>query len=108
MPETPVLRIVEFRQHRFREGDGKIQVPRFERHLIESQHAGKQKCVGFEQLHVVALAIAPAVIERAAARALFPELGLKKGHIPFCRLAIFLLAQDCIGARHRAQHQSVP
>ena len=65
LPETAVFRVVKFRDHRLGQFNGKIQMLRFQRGFVKFDDAGEQKRVAFEQLHVVALAVAPAVKKRA-------------------------------------------
>ena len=61
LPETAVLRVVKFRNHRFRQFDGEIEMLRLQRGFVKLDNAGKQERVAFEQLDVVAFAVAPAV-----------------------------------------------
>ena len=87
LPEAAVYRVVKSRHHPSGQFNRKIQVLRFQRRFVKSIDAGKQKSIGFEQLHVVVFAIPPAVKKRFG---LFvPKLSSDKCHIPFRRRAIF-------------------
>src|SRR5205823_14223185 len=68
LPESAILSIVKFSEHRFGEIDSKFQVLRLEGGLIQVNDTGEEKSVTFQQLDLIALAVAPAVIESFGAR----------------------------------------
>ena len=94
LPETAVFRVVKFRNHRFGQFDGKIQMLRLQRGFVKFNDAGEQERVAFEQLHVVALAVAPAMKQRSFGIFLVPKFSRRNCQIFLRRRPIFFFAQE--------------
>ena len=72
----PALLVVERLHHAGGDLDRELEVIRIERDLVEIDDPLQQEGVGLEQLHAVALAVAPAVVETSAL--LIPQVFLDK------------------------------
>ena len=107
LPETAVLRVVKFRDHRFGQCDGEIEMLRLQRGLVKLDDAGQQERVAFEQLD------AGRVRRRASGgRANWTfcprALCLNERQVLLRRGAILFIAEHRVSPRHRAEHQAVP
>lgn len=74
--------------------------------LIKVDETREEKGVGREQLHGVALAVAPAMVERLAV--MIPEVRLEESGIAFSGGEIVGVAESCVSAGESAQHEAVP
>ena len=78
----------------------------FQRGLVKIEHAAEEKSVTLQQLHIVALSVAPAVVERLGLR--IPQLGLEEGGVLLRRSQQRVITEHDARASHRPEHETIP